>query len=293
MCSVRGLYHAFPPPDPPVYVWPQLKPSHGICSFTTTTFGAHRGADQGAGRSTSGWDLHRLLGGSTSASPPSTAGLLQHPVLMSTRPGRHSTSSGRHIFMSRPANFMSRPAYMGLGLTSAFPGPAYSFLGRNIIFPGRNSRSWAGIGEFRPLPTGISRYWADFGLSGRHKASLARAPAFPPRLGHAPASCIPASSPGPRLASPVPACVLAGLYPAWSLAGARPGLVIPAGLARWCLAQGGGRFLSRLGCRGGLGRADLQQAGVARSGQQSRRSAARSPALGVLASFVVPVTALP
>jgi hypothetical protein len=81
VCSVRGLYRAFPPPDPPVYVRPQLKPSHGICSFTTTTFGAHRGADQGAGRSTSERDLLHLLRGSTSASPPSTAGPLHLPGL--------------------------------------------------------------------------------------------------------------------------------------------------------------------------------------------------------------------
>jgi hypothetical protein len=139
----------------------------------------------------------------------------------------------------------------------------------------------------------MCRYWAGFGLFGRHKVSLGRALAFPPRLGRAPAGRIPASSPGPRLASLVPACVPPGLYPARSLARPCPGLVIPAGPARWCLAQGSGRFLSRLGYRGGLGRADLQQAGVARSGWQSRRSAACSPAFGVLASFVVPVTALP
>jgi hypothetical protein len=28
VCTVRGLYRAFPPLDPPVYVRPQLKPSH-------------------------------------------------------------------------------------------------------------------------------------------------------------------------------------------------------------------------------------------------------------------------
>jgi hypothetical protein len=64
--------------------------------LTTMTFGAHRGADQGAGRVTSGRDLLRQLRGSTSASPPSTAGLLQLPGLTSTRPGRHSVVPDLH-----------------------------------------------------------------------------------------------------------------------------------------------------------------------------------------------------
>jgi hypothetical protein len=38
-----------PSPDPLVSNWPQLKPTLGICLFTTTTFGAHHGADSGAG----------------------------------------------------------------------------------------------------------------------------------------------------------------------------------------------------------------------------------------------------
>jgi hypothetical protein len=103
---VRGIYRAFPPPDPPVYVWPQLKPSHGICSFTTTTFGAHRGADQGAGRSTSGRDLLHLLGGSTSPSPPSIAGLLHLPGLMSTRPGQHTAVSDLHRHLRAGTQFL-------------------------------------------------------------------------------------------------------------------------------------------------------------------------------------------
>jgi hypothetical protein len=37
VCSVRGLHCAFPPPDPPVYSRPQLKPPCDICSYTTTT----------------------------------------------------------------------------------------------------------------------------------------------------------------------------------------------------------------------------------------------------------------
>jgi hypothetical protein len=161
------------------------------------TFGAHRGADQGAGRSTSRRDLLHLLGGSIAASPPSTADLLQPPGLTSTRPGRHTFVPDLHqhfragIFMSRPAYlcpgrhiyvlagiFISRSAYVGLGSTSAFPGPAYNFPGQNIIFPGRYSRSWVGIGKFRPLPADISREWAGFGLSWSAQGFLGHAPAF-------------------------------------------------------------------------------------------------------------------
>jgi hypothetical protein len=118
VCSVRGLFCAFPPSDPPVYVRPQLKPPRGICSFTTMTFGAHRGADQGAGRSTSGRDLLRQLRGSTSASPPSTAGFLQLPGLTSTRPGRHTAIPDLHRHLRadtrfpRASIFMSWPAYL-------------------------------------------------------------------------------------------------------------------------------------------------------------------------------------
>jgi hypothetical protein len=187
---VRGLYRSFPPPDPPVYVRPQLKPSHGICSFTTTTFGAHRGADQGTGRSTSGRDLHRLLGGSTSASPLSTAGLLLHPELISTRPGRHTVVPNLHqhfwagifyvptgmfyvlagIFYVPADIFMSRSTYVGPGSTSALPGPAYNSPGRHIIYPGRKSRSWAGIQQIWPLRAGIRSFWADLGQSRPAKA---------------------------------------------------------------------------------------------------------------------------
>jgi hypothetical protein len=81
---------------------------------------------------------------------------------------------------------MSRPAYMGLGSTSAFPGPAYDFPGRNMFFPGRNSRLWAGMGCFKsPRPA--------YGLAGPIPAvhpSLPRAWAVPRhllQLGHAPA----------------------------------------------------------------------------------------------------------
>jgi hypothetical protein len=172
VCSVHGLYRAFPPPNPPVYVWPQLKPSHGICSFTTTTFGAHRGADQGAGRSTSGRDLLRLLGGSTSAPPPSTAGLLQFPGLTSTRTGRYTAVLDLHQHF-RAGIFFPGPAYLcpdrhiyipagicGPGWTSTFPGPAYNF-------PGRHTHFLAGIRVFGPeyvnagsSLAGIRRSWA-------------------------------------------------------------------------------------------------------------------------------------
>jgi hypothetical protein len=204
MCSVRGLYRAFPPSDPPVYIRPQLKPSHGICSFTTTTFGVHRGADQGAGRSTSGRELHHLLGGSTSASPPSTAGLLQPPGLTSTRPGRHTAVPNLHrhlwadtqfhpagifyvpidIFYVPASIFMSRPAYMGLGSTSAFPGPAYNSPGQNIAFPGqKNSRSRAGMQQIRPLLAGIAGFRADPGQFRLGQCSRILAGATESRLG--------------------------------------------------------------------------------------------------------------
>jgi hypothetical protein len=172
VCSVRGLYRAFPPPDPPVYARPHLKPSHGICSFTTMTFGAHRGADQGAGRSTSGRDLLHLLGGSTSAPPPSTAGLLQLPGLTSTRPGRHMAILDLHwhlragtrlhrvgIFYVPAGIFISWPTFVGPGSTSAFPGPAYNFPGRNIIFPGRHISSLAGIRAYGPASSISDLSW--------------------------------------------------------------------------------------------------------------------------------------
>jgi hypothetical protein len=117
VCSVRGLHRAFPPSDPPVYSRPQLKPPCAICCFTTTTFGAHRGADQGAGRSRSERDLLRLLGGSTSAQPPCTAGLLQLGGLTSTRPGQHTAVPDLHQHLRagtqlpRAGIFMSRLAY--------------------------------------------------------------------------------------------------------------------------------------------------------------------------------------
>jgi hypothetical protein len=159
---VRGLHRTFPPPDPPVYVRPQLKPPCGICSFTMTTFGAHRGADQGGGRSTSGRDLLHLLGGSKSAPPPSIAGLLQLPGLTSSRPGRHTVVSDllRHfragIFFPGPALGFPRPALVGPNqhiYVPALPWPAY-------IISGRNSHSRAGICQFWPSLAGIRRFWA-------------------------------------------------------------------------------------------------------------------------------------
>jgi hypothetical protein len=144
VCSVRGLYRAFPSPDLPVYSRPQLKPPCGICSFTMTTFGAHRGADQGAGRSTSGRDLHRLLGGSTSAPPPSTAGLLQLPGLITTRPGRHS------VIPDLPRHF-----WAGI----FFPGPALGFLRLAYLCPGRHMWGWGRLrhspGRHIYFPAGI------------------------------------------------------------------------------------------------------------------------------------------
>jgi hypothetical protein len=161
---VRGLHHVFPTPDPPVYSRPQLKPSHGICCFTMTTFGAHRGADQGAGRSASGQDLHHLLRGSTSAPPLSTSALLQLPGSTSTRPGRHTAISDLHRHLRAGAQlpragiFMSRPTYVGPGSTPAFPRPAYMLSHRNI-------RPRAGIYQFWPFLAGISSSWAGLALS--------------------------------------------------------------------------------------------------------------------------------
>jgi hypothetical protein len=213
VCSVRGLYRAFPPPDPPVYVRPQLKPSHGICSFTTTTFGTHRGADQGAGRSTSGRDLLCQLGGSTSASPPSTAGFLQLPGLTSTRPGWHTAVPDLHrhlragTLLPRAGIFMSWPTYVRPGSTSAFPRPAYNSPGRHIYFP-------AGIYVCGPEYSGS-------GLFGRNIFVLGRIRLFPASSGRL----------GPRVGRLSNAAVASGLVcpsrlfgPGWaSIRAARPG----------------------------------------------------------------------
>jgi hypothetical protein len=183
VCSVRGLHRAFPPPDPPVYVRPQLKPSHGICCFTTMTFGAHRGADQGAGRSTSGQDLLHLLGGSTSTSPMSTAGLPQLPELRSTRPGRYSVVPDLHWHF-RAGIFFPEPSL-------AFPGPA-------LVGPGRHISVSAGICLFL---AGIRFSWPVFAsvgqdgpFSGLSRPACGRpgpipaTPRFSPHLGRASAS---------------------------------------------------------------------------------------------------------
>jgi hypothetical protein len=205
---VRGLHRAFPPPDPPVYSRPQLKPPCGICLFTTTTFGAHRGADQGAGRNTSGRDLYRLLGGSTSAPPPSTAGLLQLPGLTSTRPGRHTVVPDLH-------------QHLQAGIF--FPGPALSFLGPAYICPGRHIYVPADIcgpgadfGTSRPayiffwpvfLPAGRNKSISAF--PGRSSRSLGRCrdvqawPGPSPR-GWVAGSLLPASPPFLQQADPAP-----------------------------------------------------------------------------------------
>jgi hypothetical protein len=160
---MRSLYRAFPPPDPLVYVRPQLKPPCGICSFTTTTFGAHRGADQGAGRSTSGRDLLHLLGGSTSASPPSTAGLLQPPGLTSIRPSRHTAilDLHRHLRVGtrfHPADIFYVPAnifYVPVGIF---------YVSADICGPGVDS------GTSQPA---YIFFWPVITPSGRHIAILA------------------------------------------------------------------------------------------------------------------------
>jgi hypothetical protein len=58
---------------------------------------------------------------------------------------------------------MSRQAYLCPGSTSALPGPAYNSPGRNIAFPGQNSRSRAGMQRIRPLLAGIAGFRADPG----------------------------------------------------------------------------------------------------------------------------------
>jgi hypothetical protein len=167
VCSVSSLYRAFPPPDPPVYSRPQLKPPRGICCFTTTTFGSHRGADQGAGRITSGWDLDHLLGGSTSATPPSTADVLQLPGLTSTRPGRYSVVPDlhRHLWagtrLPRAGIGGSRPTYLCPGTPLAglyYFWPEFAFPGRNMSIPaffGRNSQV---LGRNSCFPAGMGRH---------------------------------------------------------------------------------------------------------------------------------------
>jgi hypothetical protein len=156
--------------------------------------------------------------------PPSTAGLLQLPGLTSTRPGRHTAVLDLHrhlwagtrlhragIFYVPAGIFMSRPAYMGLGSTSAFPGPAYDFPGRNMFFPSRYSRLWAGIGEFRPLLAGIIEYWADSGLPRALQAAgipvgppASAAPRSAPRSAYAPARSASRLNPRPLRAWAAP-----------------------------------------------------------------------------------------
>jgi hypothetical protein len=158
VCSVRGLYCAFPPLDPPVYVRPQLKPPCGICSFTTTTFRAHRGVDQGAGTSTSGRGLLHLLGGSTSASPPSTADLLQLPGLTSTRPGWHTTVPNLHQHI-RAGIFFPGPAYLCPGQHMRARGRLWHSPGRHICVP-------AGIYVGGPDYFNSGLFWPEIAGSG-------------------------------------------------------------------------------------------------------------------------------
>jgi hypothetical protein len=111
------------------------------------TFGAHRGAEQGAGRSTSGRDLLHLLGGSTSALPPSIAGLLQLTGLTSTRPGQHTAFPDLHRHLRagtrlpRAGIYVSRPAYMcpgrhvwARGQLRHFPAGIYLFLAGIYVY---------------------------------------------------------------------------------------------------------------------------------------------------------------
>jgi hypothetical protein len=169
VCSVRSLYRAFPPLDPPVYVRPQLKPSHGICLFSTTTFGAHRVADQGAGRSTSGRDLLHLLGGSTLASSLSTAGILHLPGLTSTHPGRHTAVPNLHRHLRAgarlhragifyiPAGIFYVPAsifYVPAGIFYVLAGIFYVLAGIFYI-PGGIFYVPAGTFMSRPAYTGL------------------------------------------------------------------------------------------------------------------------------------------
>jgi hypothetical protein len=139
-----------------------FKPSHGICCFTTTTFGAHRGADQGAGRSTSGRDLLRLLGGSTLALPPSTAGLLHLPGLTSTRPGRHTVVPDLHQHF-RAGIFVLGPAYL-------CPG-RHIYVLIDICGAGVDSGILpADICVFRPEYTPTGRHIAVLAFFGRNKS---------------------------------------------------------------------------------------------------------------------------
>jgi hypothetical protein len=120
---------------------------------TTTTFGAHRGANKSAGRITSGRDLHRLLGGldisitskhfrsssSSWADLNSPGPAFDCPGSTPAFPCRHSASSGQHIYASADI-FMSRPTLVGPGSTTTLPG-------RHISFSGRYSRIRAGISQ--------------------------------------------------------------------------------------------------------------------------------------------------
>jgi hypothetical protein len=109
--SVCGLYRACPLPDPPVHSRPPFKPPCGICCFTTTTFGAHRGADSGAGWSSSGRDrlhqplrcLSRRRRSSSATAPPSrvsAAAASPSPTLRRQNPGG---SGATMTVLRRPA----------------------------------------------------------------------------------------------------------------------------------------------------------------------------------------------
>jgi hypothetical protein len=139
------------------------------------TFGAHRGADQGAGRVTSGRDLLRQLRGSTSASPPSTAGLLQLPGLTSTRPGRHSVVPDLH-------------QHFWAGIF--FLGPAYLCPSQHIYVPADicgagvdSDISLAGIYSFWPELTSACRIISISAYSGQNMQVLGRRSKIPAGMG--------------------------------------------------------------------------------------------------------------
>jgi hypothetical protein len=274
---VRGLYRAFPPPDPPVYVRPQLKTFHGICSFTTTTFGAHRGADQGAGRSTSGRDLLHLLGGSTSVLPPSIAGLLQLPGLTSTRPGRHTAVPDLHRHLRagtrlHRAGIFYVPAGTFYVLAGIFYVPAGIYGSRVDFGIPRAGKylpqpeyvfSWpvfAFLGRHLPIPTSPGRHSRFLGQTGQSR--LGRGPPIPAGL----------RSSNPGWAAALLRCPgWAGTsYPGWTGSS-----LFPAGSARGWIPGWAGR--SNSGC----GASPSPRLGRHASSRLGRRSPIMSgPSLG-------------
>jgi hypothetical protein len=236
-----------------VYSRPQLKPPRGICSFTTTTFCAHRGADQGAGRSAFGWDLLRLLGGSTSASPPSTSGLLQLPGLTSTRlgrhtvvldqhrhfragiffPGRRSVSSGRHIYVSADIGGAGVDSDTLLAGICVF-WPAFPTVGRQrqvLAFSGRDTKV---LGRICALPAGLARVRSRLGcrcLSSTGWAGISSNPGWagagrilagPARVGSPAGPAAPPSPGGPLLHCHPGSPQVSAPFGRWASAGPRP-----------------------------------------------------------------------